>query len=364
MPSWRHGAPGMAMVDLRGVHRVTAKGRTYYYAWRGGPRLTAEPGTKAFIEQLAEAQASRKGGDPTRISGLCIDWKASDVWTKSPAEGGLAESTKKNWRRWVDEVQQYFGPLRVKHFERPEIRQDIKKWRNKWKRTPRAADMAKQVLSALLSYAVEEGKLSTNPCFGIANLYAADRSEIIWHDNDVQQLAKTASPEVLWALKLACLTGLRQADLLRLSWSHVGGLAIEIRTGKSGEQRTAVIPLYAELKALLAEIPRRATTVLTNTDGRPWRSGFGSSWNKAMTKAFGEDGNLHFHDARGSFATKAYLADFGIREIAELLAWSEDKVERIINRYVRKNALLLDRIRRLDEARKSGQQATGSVGDT
>jgi hypothetical protein len=37
--------------------------------------------------------------------------------------------------------------------------------------------------------------------------------------------------------------------------------------------------------------------------------------------------------ARGSFATKAYLAHFSIREIAELLAWSEDKVERIINRY-------------------------------
>jgi hypothetical protein len=36
--------------------------------------------------------------------------------------------------------------------------------------------------------------------------------------------------------------------------------------------------------------------------------------------------------ARGSFATKAYLAHFSIREIAELLAWSEDKVERIINR--------------------------------
>lgn len=37
-----------------------------------------------------------------------------------------------------------------------------------------------------------------------------------------------------------------------------------------------------------------------------------------------------------------------MNEIAEQLAWSEDQVERIINRYVRKNALLLERIRRLD----------------
>jgi len=347
------------MVDLSGVHKVTAKGRTYYYAWRGGPRLTAEPGSKAFVEQLAEAQASRKGGDETRISGLCIAWKRTDLWTKPQGEGGLADSTKKNWRRWVDEIQTHFGPLRIKHFDRPEIRQDIKRWRNKWKSTPRAADYAKQVLSALLSYAVEEGKLATNPCFGIPNLYSSDRSEIIWTDEDLARLAKTASPEIMWALRLAALTGLRQADLLKLSWSHVGDLAIEIRTGKSGQKRTAVVPLYAELKALLAEIPKRSTMVLTNTDGHPWKSGFSSSWNKAMKAAKEED--LHFHDARGTFATKAYLADFSVREIAELLAWSEDKVERIINRYVRKNALLLDKIRRLDEARKStAENASGT----
>jgi integrase len=157
---------------------------------------------------------------------------------------------------------------------------------------------------------------------------------------------------MVWALRLACLTGLRQSDLLRLSWSHVGDLCIEITTGKSRHKRIAIIPLYAELRALLSSIPKRSTRILTNQSGQPWQSGFGSSWNKALIAA-GEK-NLHFHDARGSFATKAYLADFSIREIAELLAWSEDKVERIINRYVRKNALLLDRIRRLDEARGTG----------
>jgi hypothetical protein len=45
--------------------------------------------------------------------------------------------------------------------------------------------MAKQVLSALLSFAVEEGRLAANPCFGIANLYKNDRSEIIWTDDDM-----------------------------------------------------------------------------------------------------------------------------------------------------------------------------------
>lgn len=330
----------MAMVDLSGIHKVKAKGRTYYYAWRGGPRLAGEPGSAAFVEALAAAHASRKAGDTARISGLCAAWRASDAWA------AIAASTKKNWSPKLDDIQKHFGALRIKQFDRPEIRQDIKRWRNKWKATPRAADMAKQVLSALLSYAVEEGMLTTNPCFGIANLYASDRSELIWTDEDLARLEKTASKEIMWALRLACLTGLRQTDLLKLSWSHVGELSIEIRTGKSGGTKTAVIPMYADLKSLLAAIPRRSTSILTNSDGHPWKTGFGSSWNKAM-KAAGEE-VLHFHDARGSFATKAYLADFPIREIAEMLAWSEDKVERIINRYVRRDALLRARIERMD----------------
>ena len=347
----------MAKVSVPGIHAVHSKGRVYTYAWRGGPRIHSEPGTTAFIQEVAQLTAERKTGDPTRVSGLCIEWRASAAWTRTPAEGGLAESTKKNWRRWVDEIQTHFGSLRLKQFDRPAIRQDIKRWRNKWRDTPRAADMAKQVLSALLSYAVEEGRLSSNPCFGISNLYASDRSEIIWGSEDLARVGAKASPEIMWALKLACLTGLRRADLLRLSWSHVGELAIEISTGKSGQKKTAVVPLYGELRELLAEIPRRSPVILTNTEHHPWKSGFSSSWNKAMIAA-GEK-TLHFHDARGTFATKAYLAGFSIREIAEMLTWAEDKVERIINRYVKKNALLQDRIRRMDEARKTPAENGG-----
>jgi hypothetical protein len=60
---------------------------------------------------------------------------------------------------------------------------------------------------------------------------------------------------------------------------------------------------------------------------------------------------LHFHDARGTFATMAFeLGVLTVREIAEMLAWSEDRVERIINRYVRRDAILRAKIERMDRA--------------
>jgi integrase len=370
----------MAVIELElpHLHKVTAKGKLYYYAWRGGPRIKLDPADgEGFAAEYKALHAARKGGDKAKLSGLIVDWKASDAWTQPHDKGGMADATKANWTRWLDEVHAYFGELSIAQFDRPQIRPIIKKWRSRWKATPRAADMAKQVLSALLSFAVEEGKLAANPCFGIPNLYKNDRSEIIWADDDFARLILSgASREIVYALELAALTGLRQADLLKLTWGHVGELAIEKRTGKSGNKRTALVPLYGELRELLEEI--RAYTaeraagwvrdkrkvagalhILTNTEGQPWKSGFSSSWNKAMIRM--EEDTLHFHDARGTFATKAYLAGFTIREIAELLAWSEDQVERIINRYVRRNALLEDRIRRMDEARKSpGENGSGT----
>src|SRR5262249_43072608 len=146
----------------------------------------------------------------------------------------------------------------------------IRRWRNQWTETPRAADYGMQVLSRVLSFAVDLGKLAGNPCEGIKQLYSANRSETIWTDADISQLKKTCSPEIAHAVDLAAHTGLRLGDLMRLSWSHVGDDAIIIATGKSRHRREAIIPLYDALKDVLAGIPKRSTTVLTSSRRRPW----------------------------------------------------------------------------------------------
>jgi integrase len=339
----------MATVNLEGVHRVTAKGRIYYYAWRGkgAPRLKGEPGSIEFAESLEAARTPSKGGEAGKITALCARYRARDWWKNAGEDGCIAASTKKNWARWLDEIQSHFGPLRVAQFDRPEIRKDIRKWRGKWAETPRAADMAKQVLSSLLALAVEEGELSTNPCAGISNLYSADRSDIIWQPEDLEKLAAKASPEIARAARLGALTGIRQGDLLRLAWGRVGDLAIEIKTGKGRGKRTALVPLYAELSEYLGTLPRNGLLVLTNTDGDPWKTGFSSSWNKALKAA--KITGLHFHDLRGTAATRMFVGGLTLREIAQTMGWSEERVERLIERYVSKEELLKDRIRRLDE---------------
>lgn len=332
-------------VPLKGLHAVKAKGRIYYYAWRGGPRINSEFGTPEFHAEFAETRNPLAGLDTKRLSAWITLYRASDEFK------GLADTTRRVWAPWLDLVRDEFGDLSIRQFERPKIRVDIRRWRNKWKDRPRAADTGKQVLSRILSYAVAEGGLTTNPCEGLPNLYQSNRAEIIWDDDSLNRLCKAASPEVANAARLAALTGLRQADLLKLAWSHVGANAIEITTGKSRGRRTAIIPLTRDLKRLLKALPRRSTAILTNSDGRPWR-GFGSSWNKAMKACGLSDTGLHFHDLRGTAATNFFRAGFTTREIAQTLGWSEDKVERLIDRYVKRDEILRDRIRRMDKTAK------------
>ena len=142
---------------------------------------------------------------------------------------------------------------------------------------------------------------------------------------------------------------MRLGDLLRLSWSHVGDDAIILTTGKNNHKRDVIIPLYGALRDVLARIPNRATTILTSSKRPPWTAdGFGSSLNKAKIDAAMSERDLHFNDLGGTAATKFYIAGFSMREIAETLAWEEESVEKIIRRYVGRNAAIKAPIRKLE----------------
>jgi integrase len=308
----------MVRVNLKGIAKVTAKGRTYWYAWRGGPRLLGEPGSAEFVAAYRDAHERLRAPDNERFHSIVTMYKSSADFAK------LADTTKRNWNRWLDRIGNHFGDLRIAQFDRPDkIRPIIRQWRNQWADQPRNADYGVQVLSRLLSFAVDPlGRIAGNPCEGIKQLYANDRSEIIWTDGDIAEIKTTCAPEIAHAVDLAAHTGLRLSDLLRVCWSHVGDDAIVLTTGKSRHRREVIIPLYDVLKYAFATIPKRSTTILTNSRHRPWKgNGFGTAFNRAKIGAGMADRNLHFHDLRGTAATRFYIAGLSERVIAEIMGW-------------------------------------------
>jgi integrase len=333
----------MVTVDLRGVHRVLAKGKYYYYAWRGGPRLTGNPGSEEFMAAFNEALESRNIPDSARFSSIINAYRTSPEYAK------LADSTKRNWSPMLDKIDKHFGEISNAQFDRPKkIRPIIRQWRSQFAATPRTADYGMQVLSRVLSYGVDPlGKIAANPCEGIKNLYKNDRSAIIWTEADLATLKEAkddegklaCSADLAFAIDLAIHTGLRAGDLVQVCWAHMGEDAIVIPTGKSRGKREAIIPLYDDLRELLKRIPRKGKTILTNSRGRTWtQDGLASSFHTAKKLAGLRERNLHFHDLRGTAATKFYTVGLPNRVIAEIMGWSEEEVENIIRRYVDRTA--------------------------
>ena len=326
---------------LQGMHRVVSKGGEYWYAWRGGPRVRGDYGTPDFWASYDAAVRERHIPEPGKFRALVTLYKAADYQKLAPA-------TKASWGPWLDKIAAHFGTLSIAAFDNPKVRPFIRQWRNKYAETPRAADMGMQVLSRVCSYAVEQGKLTVNPTEGIKALYSADRAAIIWTDTDIARIKQTGSAEVGHAIDLATTTGLRRGDLILVSWSHVHANEICIPTNKSGRRVEARIPLYADLRAVLARIPKRATTILTNRKGQPWtNTGFGQMITAAKARA-GIGDELHFHDLRGTAATKFYSAGLELRVIAEILGWTESSVGQIIRKYVDRTAATEAVIRLLD----------------
>ena len=86
---------------LKGIFKVTAKGRDYWYAWRGpplGPRLKGAPGSPEFHASYVEAHAALRVPDTGRFYSLVAAYKASADYNK------LAPSTKKAWGHWLDRI--------------------------------------------------------------------------------------------------------------------------------------------------------------------------------------------------------------------------------------------------------------------
>lgn len=371
----------MARVRLKGLNSIRKRlvdgsTVTYWYAWKGGPRLPGSPGSPEFLAAFNAAHAQRKAPTGDNLRALVSLYRASPEFT------GLADATRKVWTRWLDLIaatdgDHAIGGLPQAALDDRRVRADLLAWRDQWAHQPRSADYAMQVLSRVLSWALDRGLLALNPAAGVSQLYKGNRADQVWTDAEVAAFVVAApSPEVGFIIRLACVTGLRREDLAALAWSHVGDVAIVKPTSKSRGSRSAIVPVLPETLELLEEIraqqlrrhaelrtaadrkgragPVMPLTVLSNTLGRPWKVTGLDSAVQAAKSAASPPIDKHLHDTRGTFGTRLRKkARLTAAEIADILGWDEDRAERLLAVYVDRDDIvrsIAERIRR-NEAR-------------
>jgi integrase len=320
-------------MQIRGIHTTykrlaSGEVKKYYYAWKGGPRIDAKPGTAEFV-RLYGAASERSPEDCETLRSLIDYFKNSDEYKSG------SRHTRRSYDRYLTLIDARFGTMPIGAVEDKRARGEFKSFRGEFASTPRKADYLWTTIARVLSVAKDHGKISVNVCEKGGKLYDADRSDIIWAADDIREFCSVASVELQAALLLALWTGQRQGDLLRLSWKNYDGQNIRLRQTKArgGKGRRVTIPVGAPLKlALDAALKqnRSATTILTNSRGLPWtEDGFRTSWGKAFDKT--DLGDLHFHDLRGTAVTRLALSGCTVPEIASITGHSMETVQNILD---------------------------------
>jgi integrase len=358
----RSGSGRAVMAELPGVHRVRARlaggVAEYWYAWRGGPKILAEsaatPKALKLKVQRAEFEAGKlyhkhvenKGPNAEGfVAGLIYAWQESAEFAL------LSPRTQRDLKKHLSLIRDKFGTMAVAGMGSDFFRKEVMDWRGSYAATPRTADHLVSTIAQLMAWGKEAGRCKAE--FGTwRRLYRVDRSAIVWEMHEVEAVCAKAAPELQRTILLAAYTGLRQGDLLRLTWADVGKDAITRVTAK--RKRTVHVPRLPEVDAILDACPRVGPVVLTDRAGKPWNVNTLNKHFDQARKAAGITGK-RWHDLRGTYATFLVRAGVPETDLAEIMGWSKEAAAQTKTSYVGGAAVAQATVERLRRFTANGQ---------
>lgn len=240
-------------------------------------------------------------------------------------------------RKWALRFARHFQKAPAVIFEERGSRDEVNAWRASWKHSPKQHDMAGTHAVRILNWAVSEGMLSEHHCHKLHRLYEVDRSEIVWTAADRETFDAIAPEWVRRILCAACETGLRPADVIKLTPAHVEqtprGRRLRVRT--NNHKRLAHIPITPELANVIDATPSDRFLILTSAQGKPLTPHRASEGVRQWRDKAGLSTELRLQDARGTAATRLLNAGLSLAEIANHMGWSVRYAANVIEHYAR-----------------------------
>jgi hypothetical protein len=229
-----------------GVHKVSAKGRTYYY-WSPGrgtaregervPLPNADKNPSAFWREVERRQQERPVAYRSDSVGALVNaYRASEDYT------ALADKTKTTYGVHLDRFAnpEAWGLLTA-HDLTPI---GVLAARDAMKKTPVMANQMLAVGRTLWDWAIPLGKADTNPFDKIRPLAVPDRGHVPWPAWAVEMVLATAPGDLVRLVRLGRMTCQRESDLVRFGPQHRERNGLWCRPQKTRRRRRAFfIPL-------------------------------------------------------------------------------------------------------------------------
>lgn len=329
----------------KGVHRVSkrlADGtvKNYYY-WRAtGKKLEGEPGTAEFAASIEEAKAETETKQRTGTFGQLVV-----VYKRSPDYQKLSSGAKKAYDRVFEKVR-VLNAYPVRKITRTMI---LEMRDSMALHFPQAANQMVQVLSALFHFAWEREYVDFNPLVRVRRIKGGHHKR--WPEKAIQHALEHFEEPYRRAVVLALYTGQRAGDCISMTWADYDGSGIAVVQHKTGEP--VWIPCHKELKAELDSWEKTATTILTNSHGRPWK---GRSFYQMMHRKIHEHPELNglvFHGLRKAAAARLAEAGCGEREIMSITGHRSAAMVDLYTREVNQRRMAQAAITRLENHRRT-----------
>jgi len=192
------------------------------------------------------------------------------------------------------------------------------------------ASRAVGLLGGILSFAVSEGIIPTNPVRGVKRP-ADNRREIRLTADQYRALASAlalaesegANPSAVLAIRLLALTGCHRGEIERLQWAEVDlpGRCLRFSDTKEGK---SIRPLGSNAAKLLAKVPKGSRYVLPgNKPDKPF-VGLPKAWRRIVGRA--NLPGLTPHGLRHAFASVANDLGFSEPTIAAMLGHGTNSI--------------------------------------
>ena len=194
------------------------------------------------------------------------------------------------------------------------------------------------LLGKLFACAVDWGFVTDNPVRRMQKLKVEEK-DFRYLDADgataFLAAARTSDPDYYPLFLTALSTGMRQGELLGLTWGQIDFRRAVIRvsqsrvlghdgTPKSGRIRE--VDMSPGLASELATMPRRGSYVFCSPNGAPLTPDMVKHRFWRARDASGADPALYFHQLRHSFASQLVIAGVPLPVVQKLLGHSEIKM--------------------------------------
>jgi len=342
---------------VKGVKRVRAKGHVYYYHRKTMTPLPGEPRSAEFMAAfLALEHKGELAVAPGTLGGLIEKYRASPEFTD------LAANTKRN-RQWVFDYLKPLAGMRLIDISGGFLYQLRDKAKAKHKRS--FANLLIDVLRYLFDWAIKrEQGVQNNPALKVDKIRRPKDAKIVnrpWRGAELEIVLAHASRQIRLAVAIAAYTGLRESNVVTVTWNSYDGTAFETRQIKTGDP--IWVKAHFRLREILEQTPRVSPVILIGARGKPFtESGLRTSFFRLIRTLVAKEKvqpGLSFHGLRHTLGTTLAEAGCDAATIAAVLGQATTKMAEHYSKTAKRKHLVDAAIDLVEERDRNENRKTG-----